>query len=118
MALFGHTFDAAAKARIAAYEATVQAAAVELDIDLGAPDEDCEEFVSADRTDAKGREIGFIVGLKVVDGTQYAWVQNARRVDGVVSDFGTLQRSRPFGSHAQAESWAKRTAAERIANLK
>lgn len=81
-------------------------------------DSQFEEFVTASKVDSKGREIGFIVGIKDVDGTPYAWVQNARRVDGVASDFGTLQRSRPFATAAAAKTWAYSTARERIANLK
>lgn len=77
-----------------------------------------EEFVSANKVDGKGREIGYIVGIKLVDGTPYAWVQNARRVDGVVKDFGSFQRSRPFKSYGEAKHWAYYTANQRIANLK
>lgn len=120
MALFGHTFDAAGKARIAAYEAELQANAVELPFDLSFEcdtEDEVTEVFSANRMDSKGREICWVLGTRKVEGKFYAWVQNARRVDGTVSEFGTFQRSKEFPSREAAVAFTKRTAAERLARL-
>ncbi|ALH46253.1 hypothetical protein POR1_48 [Pseudomonas phage POR1] len=120
MALFGRTFDAAGKARIAAYEAQLQANAVELDIDLSSDsdteDEVTEVFASG-RFDSKGREICWVLGTRKVEGKFYAWVQNARKANGKVSEFGTFQRSKEFPSLEAAVAFTKRTAVERLNKL-
>lgn len=87
-----------------------------------------ETFVSANKFDEKGREIGFIVGLRDNGEDFYAWVQKARREvktrngvrlsPGDAYDFGPRQRSKKFPSHAAAKAWAYGTARERIAALK
>lgn len=78
-----------------------------------------ETFVSANKRDSKGREIGFIVGLRD-NGTEfYAWVQNGRSDRrGNFKDFGAAQRSKVFDSKEAANTWAYKTAKERIAKLK
>lgn len=76
-----------------------------------------EMFLSAGKCDAKGREIGFTVGLRNVDGVDYAWVQKAVRVRREISDFGPYQRSKAFRSADEARRWAYATAKQRIASL-
>lgn len=80
--------------------------------------EEFETFMSAGKMDSKGREIGFIVGFSDNGEQFYAWVQNARAVGHDFSDFGTRQRSKEFTSQKAANTWAYRTARERIAKLK
>ncbi len=77
-----------------------------------------ETFVSADRKDSKGREIGFIVGFRDNGIDFYAWVQCARRTTLTNwSDFGVRQRSKLFTSQVAARTWAYMTARARIAKL-
>lgn len=76
-----------------------------------------ETFISANRLDSKGREIGFIVATRTVAGKFYGWCQNARRVGGRAKDFGASQPSKEFPDLACAKAWARRAAAERIAKL-
>ncbi len=77
-----------------------------------------ESYIRSGRTDSKGREIGYVVGLRD-DGTNfYAWVQNARRVNGQWVEFGVQQRSKVFKSQAAATAWAYATANQRIAAIR
>ena len=77
-----------------------------------------ETFVPANKADDKGRQIGFVVGLRDNGSDFYAWVQNARYTgNGQWADFGAPQRSRRFDSLAAANSWAYSTARSRIAKL-
>lgn len=77
-----------------------------------------ESFVGSGKIDAKGREIGFTVGLND-NGTDFAaWVQSARRTKAGFADFGVPQRSRNFATQRAATAWAYATARERIAKLK
>lgn len=80
-----------------------------------------ETFVSAGAFDAKGREIGFIVGFNDDGANDFrAWVQAARRVGGLSGDFsdhGVRQRSKGFSSAEEANRWAYATARERIAKV-
>lgn len=81
--------------------------------------ETLENYMRSGRYDSKGREIGYIVGLRDDGVNFYAWVQNARRVSGGEwKDFGVIQRSKCFKSQALATRWAYATANERIAKLK
>ena len=90
--------------------------------------ESFETFVSAGKFDEKGREIGFIVGLRDNGEDFYAWVQKARRevitrngvriAPGEARDFGPFQRSKKFASKDAARAWAYRAAHDRIAALK
>ena len=77
-----------------------------------------ENHLPTGKFDSKGREIGFIVGFRD-NGTEfYAWVQNARRVNGEFKDFGVLQRSKSFPAQKFATTWAYGTARQRIAKLR
>ena len=77
-----------------------------------------ETYIRSGRTDSKGREIGYVVGLRDDGTTFYAWVQNARRVNGQWVEFGVQQRSKSFASQAAATAWAYATAHQRIATIK
>ena len=67
--------------------------------------------------DNKGREIGYIVGLRD-NGTDFrAYVQNARSAAGAWVEFGVTQGSKSFKSQAQATRWAYDTAHARIAKV-
>jgi hypothetical protein len=78
-----------------------------------------ENYMRSGRYDNKGREIGYIVGLRDDGVNFYAWVQNSRRVSGGEwEEFGVRQRSKCFKSQALATRWAYATANERIAKLK
>lgn len=77
-----------------------------------------ESHMGTNRCDDKGREIGFVVGLRD-NGTEFAaWVQNTRRVNGAWKEFGVMQRSKSFTSQAAATSWAYATAKDRIAKVR
>lgn len=78
--------------------------------------EPLETFVGTGKKDAKGREIGFIVGFND-DGQDFrAWVQAARKTaPGEFHDFGVRQRSKGFASPEAANPWAWSTARERLA---
>ena len=77
-----------------------------------------ETFIDSGKFDAKGRKIGFTVGLND-NGKEFgAWVQSARGTKTGFSDFGVPQRSRTFPTQADATRWAYATARERIAKLK
>lgn len=76
-----------------------------------------ENFLSTGKKDSKGRDIGYVVGLRDDGTTFYAWVQNTRRVNGEWKEFGVQQRSKAFTSQASATHWAYATAKERIAKL-
>ena len=76
-----------------------------------------ESYIRSGRYDAKGREIGYIVGLRD-NGIQFAaWVQNARRVNGDWVEFGVRQRSKSFASQAAATKWAYDTVNQRISKI-
>jgi hypothetical protein len=76
-----------------------------------------QNFLRTGRYDNKGREIGYVVGLRD-DGTNfYAWVQNTRRIDGEWEEFGAQQHSKCFASQSAATNWAYATAKQRIAKL-
>jgi hypothetical protein len=77
-----------------------------------------ESYIRSGRTDSKGREIGYVVGLRDDGTTFYAWVQNARRVNGQWVEFGVQQRSKSFSSQATATAWAYATANQRISAIK
>lgn len=76
-----------------------------------------ESYISSGRTDSKGREIGYVVGLRDNGTDFHAWVQNARRVNGEWKEFGVQQRSVRFDSQESATRWAYATANSRIANI-
>jgi hypothetical protein len=77
-----------------------------------------EAYMAAGRKDASGREIGYVVGLRD-NGTEFAaWVQNARKANGIWVEFGASQRSKSFKSQAAATNWAYATAKERIAKVR
>ena len=77
-----------------------------------------QTFIGSGKIDAKGREIGFTVGLND-NGTDFAaWVQSSRGNKSGFSDFGVPQRSRNFKTQQAATTWAYETARERIAKLK
>lgn len=75
-------------------------------------------FISSNKLDNKGREIGYHLGYKLVDNKHYAWVQNARKEGGISTDYGVAQRSKEFKSEGEAKRWAMSTAQERISKLK
>lgn len=76
-----------------------------------------EVWVSANKFDAKGREIGYIVGFNTNGVDWAAWVQNGRKDKTCFKDFGAAQRSKMFATLEQANRWAYATAKERIAKL-
>jgi hypothetical protein len=76
-----------------------------------------ENFLSTGKKDSKGRDIGYVIGLRDDGTTFFAWVQNTRRVNGEWKEFGVQQRSKAFTSQAGATHWAYATAKERIAKL-
>lgn len=110
MALFSRTFDAAAKARIAAYEADLQSNASD---ENWLDEPELVVVIDTGRADAKGRRIGFKIGSRTVDGKHYAWCQNARMVGGEWVDFGTFQRSKEFPSIEAGRAWATAAAHKR-----
>jgi len=77
-----------------------------------------ENYIRSGRYDSKNREIGYVVGFRDDGVNFYAWVQNARRVNGEWQEFGVRQRSKCFTSKVKSVSWAYCTANERIAKLK
>jgi len=77
-----------------------------------------ESYIRSGRTDSKGREIGYVVGLRDDGTTFYAWVQNARQVNGQWVEFGVQQRSKAFASQAAATAWAYATANQRISKIR
>lgn len=78
-----------------------------------------ETFIGSGKFDAKGREIGWTVGLRDNGVDFHAWVQSARRVKGgEFHDFGVAQRSKKFSSQDAARSWAYTTAKTRVTNLR
>jgi len=79
--------------------------------------ESFETFLNSFKKDAKGRFIGYIVGLRDDGVNFYAWVQNARMTGNDFSDFGVIQRSKCFASQEAATRWAYATAKQRIAKL-
>jgi len=87
-------------------------------INQPATSEEFETFLSANKIDSKGREIGYIVGLSDNGTDFYVWVQNARRIKaGDWFEFGVRQRSKRFGSQEEATRYGHRVAKERIAKL-
>ena len=78
-----------------------------------------EHYFETGIKDSAGRPVLYIRGHREVkDGRCYAWVQNARRVNGKVKEFGVTQRSKLFPSNAAAIAWTMKTASERAAKLK
>jgi hypothetical protein len=78
-----------------------------------------ECFLSAGKKDQKGREIGYVVGLRDNGADFYAWVQNARSTArDTWHEFGVTQRSKHFSSQSAATGWAYSTARARIAKVK
>jgi hypothetical protein len=77
-----------------------------------------QNFLGTGRKDSKGREIGYVVGLRDDGTTFYAWVQNTRRVNGEWQEFGAAQRSKSFSTQQAANVWAYTTAKQRIAKVK
>ncbi len=76
-----------------------------------------EIYLSTGKHDSKGRMIGFIVGFRD-DGTEFfAWVQNARLVNGMWADYGVRQRSRSFPAQHFATTWAYAEVRVRIAKI-
>ena len=69
--------------------------------------------------DAKGRVVGYVVGLReVVDtGECFAWVQKSIKTADGWKDFGRSQPSKRFPNFAQASAWAYSTANERASKL-
>ena len=77
-----------------------------------------ETYLGSGKKDGKGREIGWIVGFNDNGVDFHAWVQNARSTKpGQFEQFGVSQRSKRFGTQGEANTWAYRTAKERIAKL-
>jgi hypothetical protein len=76
-----------------------------------------ESWISANKFDRKGREIGYIVGFNTNGVEWAAWVQNGRKDKMGFKDFGAAQRSKMFPTIEQANRWAYATAKERIAKL-
>lgn len=79
-----------------------------------------QTFLGTGKTDSKGREIGWIVGMNdSLDGKEFsAWVQNGRSVNGDFNDFGVMQRSKRFTTKEAARTWAYATAKKRVADFK
>lgn len=77
-----------------------------------------QNFLGTGCKDSKGREIGYVVGLRDDGTTFYAWVQNTRRVNGEWQEFGAPQRSKSFSTQQAANVWAYTTAKQRIAKVK
>lgn len=77
-----------------------------------------ESFVGSGIKDSKGREIGWVVGLRNDGINFYAWVQNARSFNYNFSDFGVKQKSVCFTSQEEATRWAYTTAKQRVANFR
>jgi hypothetical protein len=77
-----------------------------------------ENHIGTGRHDSKGREIGYIVVFRDNGEDFRAYVQNARRVNGELVEFGVKQRSKSFTSQAEATRWAYATANERIAKVR
>ena len=76
-----------------------------------------ETYLSTGKRDSKGRMIGFIVGFRD-DGTEFfAWVQNARLINGMWADYGVRQRSRSFPAQHFATTWAYAAVRVRIAKI-
>lgn len=76
-----------------------------------------ETHLPTGKRDSKGRMIGFIVGFRD-NGTEFfAWVQNARLVNGEWADYGVRQRSRSFPAQHFATTWAYAAARVRIAKI-
>lgn len=74
-----------------------------------------ETFLGSGKFDSKGREIGYIIGFNDDGAADFrAWVQAARRTGHDFADHGTRQRSKGFASQEAANSWAYRTARERM----
>jgi len=77
-----------------------------------------ETFIGSGIKDSKGREVGWVVGLRNDGFNYFAWVQNARKLNHKFSDFGVKQRSVCFESQEEAVQWAYTTAKQRVANLR
>ena len=77
-----------------------------------------ENHIPTGKKDSKGREIGFVVGMRDNGTDFYAWVQNARIVGRDFIEFGVQQRSKHFTSQAEATRWAYYTVGQRTARIK
>lgn len=78
-----------------------------------------ETFIHANKTDSKGRQIGYIVILADNGVEFYANVQKGVALKkGDFAAFGATQKGKKFKTHAAAKSWAYTTAKQRIADLK
>jgi len=75
-----------------------------------------ETTLSTGKKDSKGREVGYTVGLTNDETSFFAYVQNARRVNGEWQDFGVMQGSKKFKTQEEARRWAYHTAKTRVAN--
>ena len=86
--------------------------------------ESLQNYLPTNKSDSKGREIGFIVILGDALVTDYqplaffAVVKNARKVNGGFEGFGASQRTYYFATQEEATTWAYKTARARIAKLK
>jgi hypothetical protein len=77
-----------------------------------------ETFHRSGKVDAKGRQIGFLVGFNTNGVVWAAWVQAARAKGNDLGDFGPRQKSREFPTESAARAWAKATLADRLAKVK
>jgi hypothetical protein len=77
-----------------------------------------EQFLGTGCKDSKGREIGYIVGFNDNNTEFFAWVQNARKLNGEWKQFGVPQRSKSFPTQEAANRWAYATAKQRIAKVR
>lgn len=75
-----------------------------------------ETVLASRKEDAKGRLIGFMVGLYDNGQDFYAYVQMARHAEGW-APYGVRQRAKKFKNQADATKWAYATAHARIAAL-
>jgi len=122
--LFGDFSTPEAKARLAKYEAELQANASDVNWleEKVAPsplaDQTEVTIVDSGKVDSKGRKIGYKVGTNTIGGKHYAWCQNARFVKGEWVDFGVFQRSKEFPSIEQGKAWGLQAAQVRSSKIK
>ena len=76
-----------------------------------------QAFITANDTDAKGREFGFIVELQdnIETGECLARVQCGIKTKDSFKKFGALQPQKTFTTPELAQRWAYSTAKERAA---
>jgi hypothetical protein len=77
-----------------------------------------QRFLSSGIKDSKGREVGYVIGLRDDGINFYAWVQAARKINQDFKDFGVKQRSVCFTSQEEAVQWAYTTAKQRLLTIK